>query len=143
GRTQRAASLHHVALPLAVVADRLVGPGGGRVVELQRVAALAADLVGELEAVDLLGRAHDLAVLLVATRRRVGRGDDPLRVLVARRLVRRVADDVLDDAVSLRVGVLLPDVAADSPQLAFLVAVSPPWRRAARLSSARRGVKSR
>src|SRR5262249_38569864 len=135
--------LDHVAFPLPVVPHRFARAGGRRVVELQRVAAHATDLVGELEAVDFARRAHDLAVLVPAAGGGVGWGHDPLRVLVARCLLVGVADDVPHDAVVLRVGVLLADVASDSPQLAILAASSPERGTTAWSSSARRGVRSR
>ena len=47
------ASLDHVTLPLAVFLHRLASRTHGGEVELHRVTTLGADLVAELEAVDL------------------------------------------------------------------------------------------
>jgi hypothetical protein len=86
------------------------------------VSALAADLVAEIEPVDLTGVAHHLAIVIVAAVRWLGRRNDPLRVFVSRSFVIDILDDVLHDAIRPRIGVLLPDVATDSSQVIFLIA---------------------
>ena len=57
----------HVAFPLAVVLHRRARASRRRVAELERIAAFAADLVRELEPVDLARVAHDLVIIATWT----------------------------------------------------------------------------
>ena len=124
-RIRSMASLHHVPLPLAVFLHRVARRIDRREEELHRVTALLADLVAELEAVHLAHRPDHDARFVAAAPRRAPRRDDAARIVVARLLFVGVPDDVPGDPVRLRVRVLLPDVAADSSQLTFLMTDSP------------------
>jgi hypothetical protein len=93
------------------------------------VSALAADLVAKIKPIDLAGGAHHLSIVVVATTRWTGRRNNPLRVFVSRGFVVDILDDVLHDAIRPRVGVLLPDVAADSSQMIFLATGLPSLSR--------------
>jgi hypothetical protein len=118
-------SLNHVTLPLAVFLDLFDRRLDRREIEFHGVAALAADLVTELEALDLRRTANDLAIVVAATARLHRRRNDFLRVLVAGFFVIHVLDDVLHDAVLSRIGVLFSDVATDSSQRGILAAFCP------------------
>src|SRR5258706_8900181 len=83
--TPPAVLLHHVPLPGAVLADGLVVALDGGVEVADRVATRLADLVTELEAVDLAGVAHELAVVVRAALLRHRRGEGGGRGGVVRR----------------------------------------------------------
>src|SRR5215469_2458401 len=135
-------SLNHVALPLPILLHRAARGFAGGEEELHGVTADLTDLVTELEPVDFLHLADHDAVLFAAAARWVRRGHDPLRILVPRRLLGRVPDDVPGRSIHLGVRALLPDIAADAPQLVILAHASPMRGRAPWPSARRRGEKS-
>ncbi len=113
--------LLQVALALSVFLDRHAGRFHCRREVLHRVTTLLADLVTELESFDF-SKAPDTDAVLVGTtpRGRRGRHDAPW-IVILRTLVRRILDDIVSNPMRALFGVLLPDVASYSSQLAFLV----------------------
>src|SRR5258706_9909814 len=114
--TPAAVLLNHVPLPGAVLAHGLVVALDGGVEVADRVATRLADLVTELEAVDLAGVAHELAVVVRAALLRHRRGQDATRVVVVRLLAGRVADDAAQ--VAVRLLIRGPEIASDSLHVA-------------------------
>ena len=83
--------------------------------------AFLTDLVTKLEAVDFAHATDRQAVGVgAAGRRRRGR-HDLSRIVIARRFIVGVVDDVLRQPMRTLFRVLLADIAANSPQLDFLV----------------------
>jgi hypothetical protein len=90
------------------------------------VATFLTDLVAELESIDFAHAPDRRSVHIRATRRRSRGRNDLARIVVLRILLVGVADDVLGEPMRSLFGVLLSDIAAYSPQLAFLAINSSP-----------------
>src|SRR5262245_18552798 len=133
--TPRAALLRHVPLPGAVLRDGLVVALHGGIEVTDGVPAGLADLVADLEPVDLAGIAHELPVVVGAARLRERWRLDPARVVVVRLLGLRVADDAAQ--VPVRLLVRGPEVTSDSLHVLHASIPTGAWR------SSSRAVKSR
>ena len=86
--------LNHVLLPGAVFLDRGTGGLSGREEVLHSVTTVLANLVTELESVDFAHAPDRQSIPVRAARGRGRRRHDPTRVVVARRFVCRVRNDV-------------------------------------------------
>jgi hypothetical protein len=86
--------LNHVLLPGAVFLDRGTGGLSGREEVLHSVTTVLANLVTELEAVNFAHAPDRQSIPVRAARGRGRRRHDPARVVVARRFVCRVRNDV-------------------------------------------------
>ena len=109
-------SLRHVALPLTVFFDRRITGVDRREEELQRITALLADLVTELEPIDFPRISDQLPITIVTAVRRLSWRNDLLRIFVARLFRIIVFNDVFNNPIGPRIGVLLSDIASDSSQ---------------------------
>ena len=92
--TLRLNLLNHVPLPRAVFLDCSAGGLIGREVVLHSVTTIFANFVTELEAVDFAHAPDRQSIPVRAARGRGRRRHDPARVVVARRFVCRVRNDV-------------------------------------------------
>src|SRR5690606_29011529 len=108
--------LKHVLLALAIGLERGARRFRRGVEVLHGVAALLADAIAEHEAFDLADRADVDAALLGAALRGSGRRDDAAGVVVLRRFLVGVFDDVLRQSMGPLFRTLLANVAADSSQ---------------------------
>jgi hypothetical protein len=86
------------------------------------VTTFLTDAVGKLETFDLANTPDTDSILVGAAFRRSRRRNDLPRVVVPGLFHLGVGNDVLGDSVRSLIRVLLPDVASNSPQVAFLVA---------------------
>lgn len=93
------ALLNHIPLPRAVFLDRRAGGLSGREEVLHSVTTVFANLVTELEAVDFAHAADRQSVPVGAARGRGRWRYDPSRVIVARRFVCRVRNDVFSQTM--------------------------------------------